>query len=790
MANPFDLLKYAAGVEGSNALKITDGDTTWGEIINSAGNSKVVNFSDYSGAAAGSAQTVGGWVPDDATAQAISSQAINGATYTEAQQAITRATYDATAGSAVIAGGGATGAALTGITLQSAMLSGLAALGGVAAGVYAYKDNPEFWTALSKALLPFAYGESYKNTGNYLQDAMQALIPDLIGADGTNYLPADFLNALAQALLAGNAFNVSSVIPADNPLSAPSFSFAQLSKVTYKVTDGRTMTLTPHSANTLPVYVGVGVNPSGGIEFFAAAANSTQKLQFVLNNADGSFSASGTYSIDFGNKKYNNKTAFYTWFTNIASAVSGCPSTNTTLTNPSVTDPIAWLMVYGNYPAAGSINGITPASGATIPQVNVPISTTYPNWWAKALQALNPASTPNAPTYKIYLPTAPNNAPQAAPAPDALNTTATQPDAQTGIVPANQAVPDALSEAAKNLAEGLENLKKLLTAQGADPGDNTPPDTDTGSTPVLVPPLTAGTANALFTVHNPTLAQVQAFGAWLWSSDIITQLVAMVTNPINAVIGLHLLYATPPTSGSSNIKAGYLDSGVSAAVVSDQYTTIDCGSVAVPEYYNNALDYDYTQVSIYLPFIGIVPLKTADVMGSTLSVKYRVDVLTGTTLAQLTVTRNGSTATLYTYSGNCAVQLPLTAGNYGTLLTGLLSAVGGAAATIASGGAALPAVAGVSSAVMGGRTNVQKSGNLGSNAGAMGIRIPYIIITRPVPYNALNYPTYYGYPSNKTMQLSNVTGYTRVKHIFNAIMQATDAEKDEIRSLLTEAVLL
>ena len=263
----------------------------------------------------------------------------------------------------------------------------------------------------------------------------------------------------------------------------------------------------------------------------------------------------------------------------------------------------------------------------------------------------------------------------------------------------------------------------------------------------------------------------------------------MISNPMNAIIGLHALYATPATGGAQSIKAGYLDSGVSAPVVTNQYTSIDCGSVIVPEAYKNALDYDYTNVSVYLPFIGIVPLNTREVMGSKISIRYRVDVLTGTCLATISVSRQSSNAVLYTFSGNCAVQIPLTSGNYGTLLTGLLSAVGGVAASVATGGAALPAVAGVGSAIVNARTNVSRTGNLGSNAGALGVRVPYLIITRPIAYDAANYSNYYGYPANKTVTLSNVSGSTRCKSVHVEGLPATEEEKTMIETALKDGVI-
>ena len=63
-------------------------------------------------------------------------------------------------------------------------------------------------------------------------------------------------------------------------------------------------------------------------------------------------------------------------------------------------------------------------------------------------------------------------------------------------------------------------------------------------------------------------------------------------------------------------------------------------------------DYNpHTTVSLYLPFIGIVPLNVDDVMRATITVKYGVDVFTGACLAMVEVSRDNATVNMYQYSG-------------------------------------------------------------------------------------------------------------------------------------------
>ena len=132
---------------------------------------------------------------------------------------------------------------------------------------------------------------------------------------------------------------------------------------------------------------------------------------------------------------------------------------------------------------------------------------------------------------------------------------------------------------------------------------NNPPQEPSGESgdtpdPTLMPGMTA---SGMVSVYNPTKTEVKNFSAWLWTANVIENLKKILANPVDAIIGMHIMYATPVTGSPENIVCGYLDSGVAAKVVTQQYIEVDCGHVTVPEYYGNALDYEpYTQVHCYL----------------------------------------------------------------------------------------------------------------------------------------------------------------------------------------------
>lgn len=320
-----------------------------------------------------------------------------------------------------------------------------------------------------------------------------------------------------------------------------------------------------------------------------------------------------------------------------------------------------------------------------------------------------------------------------------------------------------------------------------------PPSTPEGETddptdPSVLPGIEA---SGMVSVYNPTKTEVINFSSWLWTGNVFENIKKLLQDPMEAIIGMHIMYATPHTTTPSNIIVGWLDSGVSAKVVDQQYTQLDCGDVFVPEYYGDVLDYEpYVHIHLYLPFVGIVSLKPNDVIGKQVNVTYGIDALTGTCLAMVTTTKGGSKIQCYTFPGNCAVQIPLTGGSYASVIRGISSMAVGVAGSVATGNA-LGAIGGVIGGVMSSHLDVSHSGTLGANAGAMGVKKPYFIITRKVAYDAAGYNQFYGYPANKTVVLGTCKGYTRVKSVhIESIPIATSDEKQQIETLLKQGVII
>lgn len=316
-----------------------------------------------------------------------------------------------------------------------------------------------------------------------------------------------------------------------------------------------------------------------------------------------------------------------------------------------------------------------------------------------------------------------------------------------------------------------------------------PPATGSGTTPPAVMPEAQVTA--MWHVYHPTSSALSALGSWLWSSSIIDQVVRLFTNPMEAIIGVHAIYTPPIISSAVPIVVGNLTSNVDAPAVSRQYVSLDCGTVEVFEYFGNVFDYDpFTKISLYLPFIGIVPLRVADVMRGFVHIVYNIDVYTGACIAMVDVSRDGVGGVIYQFTGNCAVEYPVSGANYSRMLQAAMSAgVASLASGMATGGNPFMGAIAAGTAFTQGKMDFQRSGSFSGNPGAMGPKTPYLIITRPQTNMADQYQLYDGRGSNFTTKLKQCSGYTRCKEVHLNVPGAYHDELLEIERLLKEGVI-
>ena len=335
---------------------------------------------------------------------------------------------------------------------------------------------------------------------------------------------------------------------------------------------------------------------------------------------------------------------------------------------------------------------------------------------------------------------------------------------------------------------------------------------DDSSDTIDLPDLTTLNANSInntrfFTCYKLTTEQLTKLSQELWSSNFINIISNSVLKPTDFIVSMNMIPIDVMTTPKM-IKAGqWLLNGAIGGVVSGQFFRVDCGSIEIKKKWGGALDY-LTKIALFLPFIGEIQLSPDDVMGSEIRVIYTVDVMTGSCLASVKIVRDNLDAILYQYNGNCSATYPIVSQDYSALMSGVLQL---GIHSIADYTKSLPQLkrngsnqsvidnikisrkenleSGATSCLFDISPNVQRVGNMSSTVGFMGIKKPFIILSRPIQSLAENYNTYRGFVSNITMTLGDCTGYTEVEEIHLENISATENEISEIENLLKTGVI-
>lgn len=311
--------------------------------------------------------------------------------------------------------------------------------------------------------------------------------------------------------------------------------------------------------------------------------------------------------------------------------------------------------------------------------------------------------------------------------------------------------------------------------------------------PLPTLPTISSLDSGFIAAYSPTLAQLNDLASYMWTPNFITNLVKLFgDSPMDVIMGLSIIPITPPTGTAIHVKLGNLDSNVSMKPITQQFVTVDCGSITLPGIYDAFLDWEpFTKATLYLPYIGAVNLNTNDIMGKTVNVTYYIDVISGACNAM--VSAGGSV--LYTFNGQCAAQMPITGSDYRSmfqsaiqgavsLITGTMSGIAGNTSGVVAG------ISGVAGAATNFHPNVVHSGSVAGTAGMLAVQTPYLIVTVPHICAPARQNYYKGYPGLVTVPLGTLSGFTVVESIHLDLMPGTKEEKREMMELLTGGVIL
>lgn len=268
-------------------------------------------------------------------------------------------------------------------------------------------------------------------------------------------------------------------------------------------------------------------------------------------------------------------------------------------------------------------------------------------------------------------------------------------------------------------------------------------------------------------------------------------------NPIESLIDLRLypfdVRAFTGAGTAEFIKFGRTVTTVAASKLPhNANAVISLGSCVVPRYYNNFLDYEM-DAKLYIPFCGVCDLPVDRVLNHTISIKLIVDYITGACCA---VVFCDALPIVY-QSGVIGVSIPMTATDSAEVGKSIIGNLITGASQIAQGNpaAAVGSFADAGSKMWNG-SDIQTAGASSPQVALFQPKNAYLLLSIVNPPSEVYGDVYAATVGYETfMPVSEIgwmngAGFTVFDNIRLNVGQATDAEREELLSLLTSGVFM
>ena len=262
---------------------------------------------------------------------------------------------------------------------------------------------------------------------------------------------------------------------------------------------------------------------------------------------------------------------------------------------------------------------------------------------------------------------------------------------------------------------------------------------------------------------------------------------------IDYVVDLHMIPVFPTTSGTDNIHIGWKTLETVGSVVTDDYVDVDCGRVQTKEFYANFADY-ITNIKLFLPFVGFVPVQPEWFQNATVGVKYRFNVIDGSFMCWVTgygehINRGSHhgyhSGLLAQYSGSACIHMPITGPNYAAMMSGQIGAVAGVLSNAAFGNISGAAGSAISGMLM--KPDVAQSNAYSASSAILSHRTPFFMISRPTSHYSQDYQHELGLPANITSKLGDLSGFVQMTDVHLDGIRGTAREKEIMTRLMESA---
>lgn len=259
-------------------------------------------------------------------------------------------------------------------------------------------------------------------------------------------------------------------------------------------------------------------------------------------------------------------------------------------------------------------------------------------------------------------------------------------------------------------------------------------------------------------------------------------------------------FANIPTEESFSLAkiGGYEIAEPISCSLARQYTNFKFGTISVPKYFGNYLDYSpFTDFVLELPFTEPVKIPPELVVGDELKLMLNIDALSGTGLYMI----SNSKELITQVPCDVFVSIPFGTSEYTTaraqaVFSMISSIATGAMVGSSIGGGIAGGIAGASIGLAQESINQENSRNISlvsdggspSATGAMGIKKAILKTSRPYVMIPSKYYQMVGAPSGAIRKLGDCTGFFSVDTLYGTI-PCNDDEYNEIVRQLSDGVI-
>lgn len=314
-------------------------------------------------------------------------------------------------------------------------------------------------------------------------------------------------------------------------------------------------------------------------------------------------------------------------------------------------------------------------------------------------------------------------------------------------------------------------------------------DEDTDVIPNTNDPTEFTGLTSLTTTYRMNSEGLRILGNQIWTNSIFDNLKNLNNSPLENIVSCK--YMPNIIQGTASpVQIGNITfSGVNGEKLNNTTVNrINYGTVRIekPNVPFEFMCYEpYTQVSLYLPLLGMVELSARDVVGKNVTIKYAFDVVVGTFGATVEV----GDKLIYSGGGTAGIDVPITASNRSQFETAIAKAGIDVGLTALTGGATASTLASDISSIAQFQNHSSRFGSASSQVATFLDTSPFYILRYPIVADDMElFGHTHGYLLMKDKKLSDVEGFTVCDNIDLSGLYCTEYEREQIKELLMSGV--